>query len=209
MALKIIDGVAYERKAADDVFKVKVTDIGNGHMETVVTRGWYWEETDMSPLAVSMYLELVEQIKADPQKQEERDQINRERAAKRARTRVRQLCKAMGANTLITLTYKANQQDLALCKKHLKEFVRRVKRVMPDFCAVCAFERQKRGAWHVHIACKKIASVATVGGWHRIKSFDLLRSIWRSITKEHGGNVDVSRRKQVSQKICGKSSLPT
>lgn len=204
MTLRIIDGVAYERKSADNQFNVKVTELGHGHVETVVTRGWYWVEREMTPEAIRMYLEHVEELNVDDARKAERDEINRERAAKRARTRVRHVCKAMGVNTLVTLTYKANQTDLALCKKHLKEFIRRVRRVMPGFRAVAAFERQARGAWHVHMGCEKIAAVVTTGGWHRMKSFDLLRAIWRSVTKEHGGNVDVQRRKQVSQKSAAR-----
>ena len=82
----------------------------------------------------------------------------------------------------MTLTYRANQTDLELCKKHLKEFVRRVRRVLPDFVAIAAFETQKRGAWHVHMACRRVATVLANKQGVRIKSFDLLRAIWRSAT---------------------------
>jgi len=37
-----------------------------------------------------------------------------------------------------------------------------------------------------------------------MKSFNVLRAIWRSVTKEHGGNVDVSRRKQTSQRSAAR-----
>lgn len=200
MTARIIDGTFYERKQLDNQFKVKVTDLGNGHVETVVTQGWEWVEREMTPFALEMARECIEAAKNDPAKIAEREERSRNEAAKRAKRRVRQLCKLSGADTMLTLVYRSNQQDLALCKKHLKEFVRRVRRVIPDFLAVAAFERQQRGAWHVHMACKRIATVLPGSGGVRMKSYDLLRAIWRSVTKEHGGNVDVSRRKATSQR---------
>ncbi len=204
MTIRIINGTAYERKPLDNCYKVKVTQIGHGHTETVVTRGWEWVERDMTPFAIEMAQECIDSYKNDPERIAEREAINLERAAKRAKQRVRQLCKASGADTLMTLTYRENQTDLELCKKHLKEFVRRVRRVMPDFVAVAAFEPQKRGAWHVHMGCRRFASVMASSGGVRMKSFDLLRAIWRSVTKEFGGNVDVARRKQTSQRSAAR-----
>lgn len=204
MTIRIIAGTAYTRKSLDNCFRVKVTDLGHGHTETVVTQGWEWVEMDllqrMTDFERKNYLEVLEELKNDPAAIAERERINQERAAKRAKTRVRQLCKAANADTLMTLTYRSNQTDLDLCKKHLKEFVRRVRRVIPDFVAIAAFEPQKRGAWHVHMACRRIATVLPGAAGVRMKSFDLLRSIWRSVTKEHGGNVDVARRKQTAQR---------
>lgn len=200
MTHRIIDGTAYHRKAVEGCYKLKTTDLGHGHTEAVVTQAYEWVEVDLDPVALRNLQEAYEALKEDPEYIAERERINKERAAKRAKTRVRQLCKAANADTLMTLTYKANQTDLELCKRHLKEFARRVRRVIPDFVAIAAFEPQTRGAWHVHMACRRVATVLTNKQGVRMKSFDLLRSIWRSVTKEHGGNVDLSRRKSTSQR---------
>ncbi len=202
MTIRIIDGVAYERKRLDNQFKVKVTDLGNGHVESVVTQGWEWVERDVDPDILERWQEVLE--RDSEEMKEERERLNKERAAKRAKSRVRQLCKVAGVDTLMTLTYRANQGDLALCKRHLKEFVRRTRRIIPDFVAVAAFERQERGAWHVHMGCRRIATVLPGKGGVRMKSFDLLRSIWRSVTKAYGGNVDVSRKKATSQRSAAR-----
>jgi hypothetical protein len=107
----------------------------------------------------------------------------------------------MMADTLLTLTYRANVTDIDLCKGHLKEFVRRARRVVPGFMAVACFEKQKRGAWHVHLATARIPAVLRpVNGSGDFRSFNVLRSIWRSVVGEHGGNVDLSRRKRHSRK---------
>ena len=60
-------------------------------------------------------------------------------AARRAKKRVRRLCKAMGANTLLTLTYRANEKDMVRCKADLKEFNRRMLRLIPGFRFVDVF----------------------------------------------------------------------
>lgn len=198
MTIRIIDGVAYERQRGN-YYRVKVTQTQSGHFEAVASQGWEWRELDMTPEAIALYREHVTELMLDPQYVAERAQINAERAAQRARGRVRLLCKSMGADTLMTLTYRANVTDLALCKAHLKEFVRRVKRVWPGFRAVCAFERQKRGAWHVHLATERVMPVAAYQGVI-MRSYDLLRAIWRSVTKQHGGNVDVQARKRHSKR---------
>ncbi|MET3512472.1 hypothetical protein ABIC63_000232 [Pseudacidovorax sp. 1753] len=121
-------------------------------------------------------------------------------AANRAKSNIRRLCKTFNADALLTLTYRANQDDLALCKRHLKEFVRRLRRVCPGFAAVAGFERQKRGAWHVHLACP--ARLMAMG--HGVKSFNVIRAIWRSVTGDLGGNIDVSKRFRAHRSSCAR-----
>lgn len=121
-------------------------------------------------------------------------------AANRAKANIRRLCKTINADALLTLTYRANQQDLAVCKRHLKEFVRRLRRVCPGFAAVAGFERQKRGAWHVHLACP--ARLMAMG--HGVKSFNVIRAIWRSVTGDLGGNIDVSKRFRAHRSSCAR-----
>ncbi|MDQ0011859.1 hypothetical protein J2W23_000223 [Variovorax boronicumulans] len=182
-------------------FTVKAHDLGNGHLEITAARQQVATELDWPRSRILDHMEMV-----DRYRELHADELREKSiavAANRAKTRVRKLCKAMGADTMLTLTYRSNMQDLELCKKHLKEFVRRVTRELPDFGLVAAFEEQKRGAWHVHGATCRIPkffhrvcySKHGVPSVIRTKSFDVLRAIWRSVTKEHQGNVDVSRRK--------------
>lgn len=178
-------------------FRVKAVDLGNGHIEATASRVIDWQEADWSGNRAMLadVLEVFRKAReeADPAEVEAR---NRERAARRARTRVRRLCKAMGADTLLTLTYRACEADLARVKADLKEFNRRVLRVLPGFCFVACFELQKRGAWHVHMATRAIPrELPTRAPGVSFKSFNVLRAIWRSVTKDRGGNVDVARRK--------------
>lgn len=121
-------------------------------------------------------------------------------AANRAKTNVRKWCKVINADSLLTLTYKGNQTDLQLCKKHLREFVRRMYRICPEFRGVAGFEPQERGAWHVHMGCPRTALVVQGDKSIKVKSYNVIRAIWRSVTGEWGGNIDVQRRKRNSQR---------
>jgi hypothetical protein len=202
MAVRIVDGVAYEIKR-DGAFKVVAHDLGNGHLEVTASREQIGRELDWSASVIADHLAMLEKYRED-----HADEIRQKAvriAANRAKKRVRQLCKANGVDTLLTLTYRAKETDLARVKADLKEFNRRVLRELPAFGFVAAFELQERGAWHVHAATARIPShfmktsrdprTGEVKGKARVKSYDLLRSIWRSVVGDRGGNVDVSRTK--------------
>lgn len=183
-----------------DRVRPRIYDFGNGQLEVTASAVIDWQEADWSPDYLQDVIDVHQRARAE-EDPGDKDARNRERAARRARTEVRRLCKAMKADTLLTLTYQANETDLDRCKADLKEFVRRVRRVLPDFMAIAGFERQKRGAWHVHMATARIPAVLRpVNGSGDFRSFNVLRSIWRSVTRERGGNVDLSRRKRHSRK---------
>ncbi|HDR9511956.1 hypothetical protein C5615_37045 [Burkholderia cepacia] len=99
-------------------------------------------------------------------------------AAKRAKQQVRLRCKAIGADRMITLTYRENMIDKVRLKKDFDALRRRLGRIQ-DFQYVAVAERQKRGAWHLHVAVKGR------------QNYRVLRSIWRHIVGEDNGNIDV------------------
>lgn len=115
---------------------------------------------------------------------------NRERAARRARAECSARLKAIRADRMITLTYRENMTDRARLARDWKEFVRRIRRVM-GFTYVATHERQKRGAWHMHVA---------VAGR---QNYRLVRSVWLSVVG--AGNVDVRnpwREKKLRHKLA-------
>lgn len=195
---RFIDGCLYEGNKADWV-EVKAYDFGNGHLEVTGHRPTVWSELPLHPAVIDDMRAVFDAHKASLEGQQAAKENSALKSAQRAKKRIRHACKSIGADTLLTLTYRANQDNLPLCKKHLKEFIRRVKRIIPDFRAVCGFEQQKRGAWHVHIATNRLLPVYVSGGssW---RSFDLLRAVWRSVVGDLGGNVDVSARKRSSKR---------
>ena len=194
---RLIDGILYEGKRSDE-HVMRLHHLGNGHKEAVITRQVVWEEMrQATPAEVAMW-ELERQEFA-----EDRKQANLLRAARRAKTQVRRRVKALGLDALLTLTYRENQQDLSLCKQHMKEFVRRMRRLLPGFVYVAAFERQKRGAWHVHMAIHRLPQALPHAGV-KVKSFNVVRAVWRAVVGDLGGNIDQQRRKRWSQQSSGK-----
>lgn len=199
---RIIGRDWYEGKISDE-HEVIIRDLGHGQKEASISRTVWWEHGGtMTDAAYQQYLETLEAWKASPEgilAAEEREQKNKERAARRAKTKVRRICKSLGVDALLTLTYQANMQDLAACKRHLKEFVRRVRALIPGFAYVAAFERQKRGAWHVHMAVHKLPfKLAWAGA--KVKSYSVIRAVWRRVVGDLGGNIDEARKKRHSRK---------
>jgi len=92
----------------------------------------------------------------------------REVSARRSRGAVRDICKAMGADYMLTLTTRENCQDLEHFALQFKRFRTRVAKLMEfQYCAVP--EIQVRGAIHLHVA---------VRGRQNLR---LLRAIWQSL----------------------------
>lgn len=205
--IRIINGVAYEGKSGES-FRVRAHDLGNGHIEASAVRETTWRELEWDALAMECYLDCLKALEDDAAYQAQKAARALKVAANRAKTAVRRSCKVIGASTLLTLTYRHNEEDLARVKADLKEFNRRLLRLMPDLRFVACFERQQRGAYHIHIATGGIPASFTRPGVHglpvRVKSFDAIRAVWRSVTKERGGNVDVSRRKRHSRSTPAK-----
>jgi hypothetical protein len=107
-------------------------------------------------------------------------------------------------DTLLTLTYAENMTDWATLKRHMKEFNRRMARIIPGWFYVAAFERQKRGAWHAHMAVHRLPSELCLRAGVRLKSFNVIRAVWRSVAGEYGGNIDVQARKRNSRRAPSK-----
>lgn len=70
----------------------------------------------------------------------------------RARQKLRWLVKQIGADHLLTLSYRDNMQDIERLKSDWKAFVRLVVARYPEWKYVCVHEKQDRGAFHLHVA---------------------------------------------------------
>lgn len=202
--LKNVAGCWFEGKPSKTEFVVRTLDLGNGHREAVISRPVVWEE--MPPHLSAMFGDHWEATAEREREEtaEERKLANLKRAARRAKTRVRRTIKVLGLDALLTLTYRANQTDLALTKKHMKEFVRRMRRALPGWVYVAAFEKQKRGAWHVHMATHALPATMKAVNGVKVKSFNVVRAIWRSVVGDLGGNIDQASRKRWSRQSTGR-----
>lgn len=204
---RVIDGTLYARETTPYAYDIRIHELGHGHTEATVLPRYAWSEVDnLSQFALADYAAAkghiwsgggwVPHVLSDQEKLE-RLTCNRERSTRRARTKVRRLCKAKGLSVMLTLTYQENMLDRDRMARDFDVFIKRVRRVSPGLQYVCVFERQKRGAWHAHIAVPRILSHYHHSGV-LVRSYDLLRSMWRGVTGA-GGNVDVSRNKRVGR----------
>lgn len=205
---RVINGTLYARDSDPYAHDIRVHELGHGHVEATVLPRYGWSEVDnLSQFALADQEEASKgQIWSGggwvphvPTEEEKLRKLtcNLERSTRRARTKVRRLCKAKGLNTMITGTYQENMTDRSRISRDIDVFIKRVRRVIPGFQYVCVLEKQKRGAWHFHMAVPRIVSHYYHGGT-LVKSYDLLRSMWRGVIGA-GGNIDVSRNKKVGR----------
>ncbi len=141
-------------------YRINLTDYGNGLAEI----GW-------------SFVPVIRPMPVGKGKSDFRE-LNEQRAVRRARSRLRKLLLAAKADHLLTLTYRINQTDFAQASADLTRFIRLVREKQQTFVFVAVAERQKRGAWHWHLA---------VPGRQDVQ---LLRACWRKVIGE--GNIDVS-----------------
>lgn len=132
-----------------------------------------------------------------------------ERSAKRAKQSCRHRVKASGLSSLLTCTYRENMQDFDRARADWKAFVRKVERVIPGFRTVFAFERQERGAWHVHACIDKLPPWLTIresgsGRVLRVRSWDYVRRLWRDVVGRDNGNIDLDGHRKTRFGMPGK-----
>ncbi|MDQ7981948.1 hypothetical protein QYH69_32510 [Paraburkholderia sp. SARCC-3016] len=89
----------------------------------------------------------------------------------RSKRMIRQRCKAIGADRMLTFSTRSNESSIEVWAKWWDAFRRRMNR-LKDFHYVAVLERQERGAWHIHVA---------VSGR---QDWKLLRSIWLSVLRD-------------------------
>jgi hypothetical protein len=128
---------------------------------------------------------------------------NRLRAARRAKTQVRRRCKMIQADCMLTLTYRENMQDVERLERDIKAFVARVRALGPFEYVLCV-ERQQRGALHVHMACQRFPAWMRNAASIKVKSYNLIRAIWRSVVGADNGAINLTspRRNSAHRIAC-------
>lgn len=184
----------FERHGGQLWDRVTIRTFQNGHTEASITRYKTLSEcpTGYDPLTGWAFKpEGSERGSGDRQ-------ANIDRAARRARSSARIRCKASGFDSLFTFTYRECVTDRELLAQHWKETVRRIRRLIPDFAYLAVVEVQKRGALHLHVATHRLPASLTWRGV-KVKSWNVLRAIWRSVVGSLGGNFDESKRRARSR----------
>jgi len=181
---KIVNGLRFEGTVSENCWDVR-TWICNGVMERSARRVIEWNE---SSLLEGGYVDIPYEI--DPVRDAEYLVEQKEKAlrssARRAKTMCRRFIISEGFDEMLTLTYRQNQPDRELCKKHFSIWSKRMKRALGSFRYCASFEVQERGSMHVHCATHKLPKMATHKGV-RIKAWQLGTKIWRDIVGADNG----------------------
>jgi hypothetical protein len=147
------DGI---RNSWQDVYVARRRVFPDGQCEVVVSHERTFQGAAITPKA---------RVKRG---ESENREANDDDAGRRAKKNVRHRCKTIGADRMVTLTYRENMVDREQALKHWDAFRRRLGRVK-HFHYVAVIEEQERGALHFHVAVEGRQNYA------------LLRSIWQSV----------------------------
>lgn len=188
--IEMPDGSAleFEGEVLYDAWDVS-TWTANGVLERSARRAINWVEIfEFTPehWARVKAKEAADLAALSDKEREEKRLTALRRNARRAKTMCRRVIITERFDELLTLTYRENQQDRALCKAHFKEWVRRMKRALGGFRFCASFERQERGAMHVHIATHKLPQHAKYKGV-KVKAWQVGTRIWRDIVGADNG----------------------
>lgn len=159
-----------------------------------------WDDPDLKaapPLDQSGTLEEQARL-------ERKRLLGLERSAARAKRTCRLKIKAAGVSSLLTCTYRENMTDFDRARTDWAAMLRKLRRVIPGFRAVYAFEQQDRDAWHVHAAIDKLPVHLDIPGEGRVRSWDYLRRMWRGIVGRDNGNIDVDGHRKTRHGLPGK-----
>ena len=108
------------------------------------------------------------------------------------------------ADCMMTLTYRANQQDEKRVEADFKAFRKRLETI-GKFQYVATLERQEgymngnmqaqqgRSSIHVHIACQQFPAYLRNEHGVRVKSYALISSMWSRVIGRGNGNVNFTK----------------
>ncbi|GAA0840212.1 rolling circle replication-associated protein [Cupriavidus pauculus] len=147
-------------KVYSEGITVRVRRFGNGQVEINGFPSTAWHRIN----DVRLLPKRTETVRGESEHKERNEEISVRRATQQIRVR----CKQVNADTMLTLNTRENIQDMDDFYPLCKEFFRRMRK-HGDFHYVAVPERQKRGAWHLHIACQgKVARRLVIAVWLRV-----------------------------------------
>lgn len=196
---RIVDGILFEGQFVENAWDVRTWRC-NGVMERSARQVVEWREVGHVPP-----LDALDPVR-DAALIEEKRQQALEKSARRAKQMCRRVIIAEGFTELLTLTYRENMGDRDACKRHFKLWVQRMKRALGDFRYCASFERQKRGAMHVHVACHRLPSHVQFKG-AKIKAWKLGTECWRGVVGAGNGLCFVGGKSKTGAPRAARMSL--
>lgn len=163
-----------------------------------------WDDPDIQAKNIDQSGTLLE-----IEREEERKRRALEKSAKRAKRTCRLKIKSAAMKSLLTCTYRENMQDFDRARKDFHDFLRKLRNIIPGFAAVYAFERQARGAWHIHAAIRElpewlIYTEKFTGKQVKVRSWNYIRRLWHSVVGKDNGNVDIDGHRRTRHGLRSK-----
>lgn len=220
--LRTVGTTVYQRHDEPYAHDLRILDLGHGHVECYIHPRRAWSELEeVSPLEAAKNAQRLARdkqhakwLKSRPVEHQAtqtawdlkhptyRDELNRERASRRAKSVIRRKGQHRLYDTMMTFTYSRIESDRSVVHADMTEWLRRVNRLIPGFSYMAVFELQKRGSLHIHMATHQIQRMF----WYRgvlVKSYDVMRNIWAAVIGEPGrwrcDSPDQYRRKMVAK----------
>jgi len=179
---RIINGMRFEGQRVENCWDVRTWSC-NGVVERSARPVIEWTEATCE--GWSDHLDPVDPVR-DAEWLEERRLHSLKKSASRAKTQCRRFIIHEGFNEMLTLTYRENQIDRALCKVHFEKWCRRMKKALGSFRFCASFECQDRGSMHVHCATHKMPKLALYRGV-KVLTWKLGTRIWRDVVGADNG----------------------
>lgn len=187
---------------ANSRFKKNIESMRQDELHPAGHQVWKLATISHFPSGIEVHLDERKETWSDPSdfadrpERAERGEGDREKSAvvvaRRARSAVRKRCKMIGANQMLTLTYRENMVDPDRLERDFKLFIRRL-RAYGQFEYVAGIEKQKRGALHLHLAISALPFWMKTAAGVKVKSANLVRSVWRGVVGLNNGNIDLTK----------------
>lgn len=202
-------GRVWQRNFPHGSYEVLYKSHGKGPSDCERINAWLEDsgsDNRVSPSSMAGSRVKVE-YSADPVVPEVKES-NQDRVKRRARQKLRWHCKCIGADRLLSLTFRENVSDYLQAEKVLTRFLALCRREWgASFRFVAVPELQKRGAWHFHLALRGFWNINKIRGfWWRALGAKVVWSdsgkpVLRDVT-ETPGNVDITtpRRRGVARR---------
>lgn len=161
-------GRAWMRQFPHGDFELLYRSNGKGPSEVERINAWLHDSgSDNRVTAAGVYGASVRVSETTEGEGTPSTETNEQRVIRRAKQKLRWLVKCLGADRLLTLTFRGQVTDYKQAEAVLTKFLRRCRDHWgPEFKFAAVPELQKRGVWHFHLALR--------GFWN----VDKLRGFW-------------------------------
>lgn len=160
-------------------WSVTIRDYGDGRRDLVALR------QDEPRRSLGRRPQRRELTDADVAERHKR--FDRTISVRRSKRLCRQRVMMLGADRMLSLTFRRHVSDLSTAWGYFRRWERAVKAHWPKFEYVAVPELQKRGVWHFHLAVK--------GFWN----VNVLRFFWWGVVGRGDGNVDITSPRSGAQ----------